>query len=208
MLNSENDLAELLASDDGPFLIKVSVMRDQQRVPPPSPAPPPQPTYAPDPPIPPARGRGSSAASVYSGDIFQQQPLGAERHVLVEHRVLLQQQLQGYRDHQHEQQHHAEYECEKKKVKEPQHAPGWGGGGAASPVDAAAVMSVARQYLDQEQRRHELRRRRRSSSGSEARESSMVRLLLSLLQPPSTADNARRGLERGEACVVFATARR
>ncbi|CAM9644658.1 unnamed protein product, partial [Ectocarpus sp. 8 AP-2014] len=171
MLNSENDLAELLASDDGPFLIKVSVMTDQQRVPPPSPPPPPWPTYAPDPRIPPARGRGASPASVHPHDIFQQQPFGAERPVLVEHRVLLQQQLQGYPDHQHEQKHHPEHRCEK-KVTGLQYASGWGGDGAAPPVDAAAVMSVARQYLDQEQRRQALRRRRRSSSVSEARESS------------------------------------
>lgn len=191
MLNSENDLAELLASDDGPFLIKVSIMRDQQRVPPPSSPPPPQPTYAPDPRIPPARGLGASPSSVYPDAIFQQQPLGAERSALVEHQVLLQQQLQGYRDHQHEQQHGPEHGWEK-KVKEPQHASGWGADGAAPPVDAAAVMSVARQYLDQEQRRQALRSRRRSSSSNEARESSAVRLVLSLLQLPSTTDNARR----------------
>ncbi|CAN0436199.1 unnamed protein product, partial [Ectocarpus sp. 12 AP-2014] len=172
MLNSENDLAELLASDDGPFLIKVSVMTDQQRVPPPSPPPTPQPTYASDSRIPPARACGASSASVHPDDIFQQQPLGAERPVPVEHRVPLQQQLQGYRDHQHEQKHHPEHRCER-KVTGPQYASGWGGDGAALPVDAAAVMSVARQYLDQEQRRQALSRRwRRSSSASEARESS------------------------------------
>ncbi|CBN74341.1 MEKK/MAPK-like [Ectocarpus siliculosus] len=190
METSENDLAELLASDDGPFLIKVSVMTDQQRVPPPSPPPPPQPTNAPDPRIPPARGRGASPASVHPDDIFQQQSLGAERPVLVEHRVPLQQQLQGYRDHQHEQKDRPEHRCGEKKMKEPQYASGWGGDSAGPPVDAAAVMSVARQYLDQEQRRQALRRRRRSSSASEARESSASS------SPAGTAEDGSNVLER------------
>ncbi|CAM9313401.1 unnamed protein product [Ectocarpus sp. 13 AM-2016] len=190
MLNSENDLAELLASDDGPFLIKVSVMTDQQRVPPPSPPPPPQPTCAPGPRIPPARGRRASPALVHPDDVFLQQPLGAGRSVLVEHRVPLQQQLQGYRDHQHEQWHHPEHRCEK-KVTGPQYASGWGGDGAAPPVDAAAVMSVARQYLDQEQRRQALRRRgRRSSTPSEAREPSASSSLA------GTAEDGSNVLER------------
>ncbi|CAM9140549.1 unnamed protein product [Ectocarpus sp. 12 AP-2014] len=172
MLNSENDLAELLASDDGPFLIKVSVLTDQQRVPPPSPPPPPpQPTYVPNPRIPPAQGRRASPASVHPDDI-------------------LQQQLQGYRDHQHEQKHHPEHLCEK-KVTGPQYSSGWGGDGAAPPVDAAAVMSVARQYLDQEQRRQALgRRKRRSASASEARESS------GSSSPAGTAEDGSNVLER------------
>lgn len=55
MLNSENDLDELLANEEGPVQVSVSAMRDQEQTlpPPPQPPQPPHPPRASSPPPPP-----------------------------------------------------------------------------------------------------------------------------------------------------------